>query len=124
MRILKTTWFTRFADKEGIDDESLRAVVNQLEKGQFDANLGAGLYKQRLARPGAGKSAGYRVLICFHQGERSFFVYGFPKSARGNIKKDEERDFKKMAKILLALTERELEQEICAGVFLEIPGEE
>ncbi|MDR1949001.1 MAG: type II toxin-antitoxin system RelE/ParE family toxin [Spirochaetaceae bacterium] len=38
-------------------------MVNQLEAGQSGANLGGGVYKQRIARPGAGKSGGYRVIV-------------------------------------------------------------
>jgi hypothetical protein len=60
MRIFKTSWFARFANKERIVDGSLKNSVSQLGMGQFDADLGGGVYKQRLARPGAGKSGGYR----------------------------------------------------------------
>jgi hypothetical protein len=38
-------WFTRFARKEGIADEALWAIVDQLEAGQWDADLGGGVYK-------------------------------------------------------------------------------
>jgi hypothetical protein len=58
MRIFKNLWFTRFAVKEGITDEELKGMVNQLEAGQADADLGSGVYKVRIARPGAGKSKG------------------------------------------------------------------
>jgi hypothetical protein len=42
VRTFKNRWFTRFARKEGIADVELRAVVNQLEAGQWDADLGGG----------------------------------------------------------------------------------
>ncbi|MDR2485955.1 MAG: type II toxin-antitoxin system RelE/ParE family toxin [Treponema sp.] len=57
MRIFKNVWFSRFAEREGISDAELKAVANRLETGQVDADLGGGV-KQRLARPGAGKSGG------------------------------------------------------------------
>jgi hypothetical protein len=63
VRLFKNTWFSRFAKKEGITDEELRETVNQLEAGQADADLGGGVYKVRLARPGEGKSGGYRVIV-------------------------------------------------------------
>ena len=57
MRIFKNTWFTRFAGREGITDVELTEVVNRLEAGQaanrrFDADLGGGVYKMRVARSG------------------------------------------------------------------------
>ncbi len=58
MRIFKTSWFSRFADKEHLIDGILKKAVTQLEAGQFDADLGGGVYKQRLARAGQGKSGG------------------------------------------------------------------
>jgi hypothetical protein len=43
MRIFKNQWFTRFAAKEGITDWELQDIVNQLEAGQADAELGSGV---------------------------------------------------------------------------------
>jgi hypothetical protein len=123
MRIFKTPWFTRFADKEHITGEELKGAVIQLEAGQFDADLGSGVYKQRLARAGQGKSGGYRVLICFRQGVRSFFMYGFPKASRDNISASEKNDLKKLAKILFAMTDEQLDEKVKAGTFQEIKSE-
>ena len=44
-----------------------------MEKGLFEANLGNGLYKKRIARPNQGKSDGYRVLLAFKQKNHLFF---------------------------------------------------
>ena len=120
MKIFKTAWFTRFAHKEAIPDTSLQHAVSLLESGQFDADLGGGVYKQRLARPGEGKSGGYRALICFRQGTRSFFMYGFPKSGRANITQKEKDDLKKLAKTLFAMSDEQLEQSIKAGTLQEV----
>jgi hypothetical protein len=86
MRIFKNTWFTRFADNNGISDEELKALVKILEVGGAEADLGGDVYKQRLARPGEGKSGGYRVIVFFRSGDKTFYHYGFAKSARGNIR--------------------------------------
>ncbi|MDY0274085.1 MAG: type II toxin-antitoxin system RelE/ParE family toxin [Desulfomicrobium sp.] len=120
MRIFKSSWFSRFVHKEQISNESLIEAIAQLEAGNFDANLGGGVYKQRLARSGQGKAGGYRVLICFVQGEHSFFIYGFLKSSRKNITLSEKKDLKKMAKILFSMTEQQLNQQVKAGAFQEI----
>ena len=120
MRIFKTTWFTRFADKEDITDKTLKGVVSQLEAGQFDADLGGGVYKQRVARLGGGKSGGYRIVICFKQGERSFFLYGFPKSDKANITTSEKADLKKLAKTFFAMKDAELDLLVKSGSLQEI----
>jgi len=56
VRTFKNAWFNRFSRKEGISDDELRDVVDLLEKGQADADLGGDVYKQRIARSGEGKS--------------------------------------------------------------------
>jgi hypothetical protein len=65
VRILKNRWFQRFARKEAITDQALCGAVDRANQGLIDADLGSGLIKQRVARPGAGRSGGYRTLILF-----------------------------------------------------------
>ena len=59
MRIFKNAWFERFARKEKIPDTAIREAVERAAKGQVDADLGGGVLKQRVARPGGGKSKEY-----------------------------------------------------------------
>jgi hypothetical protein len=120
VRIFKTTWFTRFSGKEGITDDELREIVSQLEAGQADADLGSGVYKVRAARPGEGKSGGYRVIVFFRSEDKTFYQYAYPKSSRGNISQGELRFYKKMAKTRFAMSDRELAVAINAGEFIEI----
>jgi hypothetical protein len=122
VRVFENTWFARFAAKEGITDSELKAIVNDvLEAGQAEANLGGGVYKVRLARPGEGKSGGYRVIVFFKSGFRTFFVYGFEKSDRANIGQGEERNFKKDAKDHFALTDEQIEAWLGRGTLIEVP---
>jgi hypothetical protein len=119
MRILKNTWFSRFAQKEEISDTTLKTIVEKLEKGQFDSNLGGGVYKERIARSGEGKSGGYRSIIFFKQSELIFFVYGYEKSAKSNITRSELENFKKLAKIIFSMTKKQIDMEIKAGRYIE-----
>ena len=123
MRVFKSRWFQRFARKEGIADAVLREAVARAENGQFDADLGGGVIKQRIARPGQGKSKGYRTIIFFRRGARAFFVYGFAKSQRANIDDDEEGQFKEAAKLVLALTETQLAVRLERGDFVEVKSQ-
>ncbi|MGB9456664.1 MAG: type II toxin-antitoxin system RelE/ParE family toxin [Bryobacteraceae bacterium] len=112
--------FQRFAGKEAISDATLREAVARAEKGQIDADLGGGVIKQRIARPGQGRSKGYRTIILFRRGARAFFVYGFAKSGRANIDDDEEEQFKEAAKHVLALSEKQLAELLRRGDFIEV----
>ena len=76
----------------------------------------------RIARSGEGKSGGYRVIVFFRSGERTFFVYGFAKSVMGNINKKQLRDFKKTAKVILSLTDNQLEGVLKTSEYFEIKG--
>lgn len=120
MRIFKNAWFRRFARDQGITDHTLRDAVRRAESGQIDANLGGGVVKQRVARPGHGKSKGYRAVILYRAGERAFFVYGFSKSQRQNIREDEKEQFKKMTNHVMELSEEQLKELVAVGKFEEI----
>ena len=62
---------------------------------------GRRLIKQRIARPGQGKSGGFRTLIVFRAGTRAVFAHGFAKNEKGNIGKDELVALKKLSAELL-----------------------
>lgn len=78
------------------------------------------MLKQRIARTGQGKSKGYRTIILLRKAHRAFFVYGFSKSDRGNIRKDEAEQFKKMAKHVLGLSEARLNILMANGRIEEV----
>ena len=120
MRVFKNAWFGRFARKRKISEEVIWDAVDRAEKGLVDADLGGGVIKQRIARPGEGKSKGYRSIVLYRKGDKAFFVYGFPKSDLGNIRGDEEEQFKKAAKLILALSDDQICQLIENGQFEEV----
>lgn len=120
MIVLKNAWFSRFARKEKISSKALLQAVIQVQKGVIDADLGGGVIKQRIARPGQGKSAGYRSILLFRQNERCFFIYGYAKSDMANISDQEERAFKLMASHVLNLTGAQLNALIANGAFEEV----
>ena len=120
MRVFKNAWFERFARKEKISAEALWEAIERAEQGQIDADLGGDVIKQRIARPGGGKSKGYRSIVLYRKDDKAFFVFGFPKSEQDNIREDEEVQFKKMAKQVLALTDEQLQLLIVTGQFEEV----
>lgn len=120
MGIYKTRWFDRWARKQGLSTPSLCAAVREMTAGLYDADLGGGLLKKRIARPGQGKSGGFRTLVATNKGSRRIFVYGFPKNERSNIDKDEEEALKKLAVALLSPTVQALGKAQHAGELMEV----
>jgi len=120
MRIFKTKPFARFADHEGIADAALCEAIRRAEEGLIDANLGGGVIKQRLARKGKGKSGGFRSIVLFRRGKKAFFVAGFPKSGRDNIRRDELKAFRKLADEMLAYDDEALKAAMGNGTIMEI----
>lgn len=101
MRVFKTKWFRRFARREGMYDPVLCEAIGRAVRGHVDADLGSGIIKQRIARPGQGRSGGFRSLIVFRRRDRAIFVFGFAKSERENVDADELEDLKATAALLL-----------------------
>jgi hypothetical protein len=120
MRIFKTKPFVRFADHEGIADAELCDAIQRAEEGLIDADLGGGVIKQRLARKGQGKSGGFRSIVLFRHGEKAFFVYGFAKSDRDNIRRDELKAFRKLADEMLGYDDKALAAAMKNGTITEI----
>lgn len=120
MRIFLNKPFQRFARKEGIADDDLCDAVARAERGLLDADLGGGVIKQRIARPGEGKSGGFRSIILYRVNDLAFFVYGYPKNERENITEEELKGFKKLAKVLLTYNAEQLQTAVQAEVLREV----
>jgi hypothetical protein len=121
VRIFKVNRFSKLAEKEGITDSELKGIVNNvLEAGKADADLGGGVYKIRIARPGEGKSGGFRVIVFFRSGRRTFFHYIFAKSDRANISRKELKWFKELAHDALSMTEDQINMRLQNGTLQEI----
>jgi hypothetical protein len=120
MAIYKTRWFDRWAKKQGLSAVALCEAVREMDAGLFEADLGGGLLKKRIARPGEGKSGGYRTLVATNRGGRWVFVFGFPKNERSNIDKDEQEALKKLAAHLLSLTISAIGKAISDGELIEV----
>ncbi|MDZ8089063.1 MAG: type II toxin-antitoxin system RelE/ParE family toxin [Nostoc sp. DedQUE12b] len=120
MIIYKTRWFDRWARKEGLNDLSLCAAVNEMTAGLYEVDLGGGLFKKRIARSGQGKRGGFRTLVATNKGDCWFFVFGFPKNQRSNINKKEEKALKKLASVLFSYTLEDLEKAKLEDELMEV----
>lgn len=120
MRVFKTKAFARFARRERISDPRLLDAVQRADRGLVDADLGCGVIKQRIARPGEGRSGGLRVLAAWRRRARAVFLFGFAKSTRSNIDDDELATAQEIAQIWLDADPRAIAKALADGIIVEI----
>ncbi|MGC4251784.1 MAG: type II toxin-antitoxin system RelE/ParE family toxin [Sphingobium sp.] len=120
MSVFMTKGFARFARKAGMAAESLHRAAVEVAAGEYDADLGGGVFKQRVARPGGGRSGGFRTIILFKAGGHSFFAHGFAKNEKANVNVKELRALKQLAAIYLGLSDDEIEAAAAAGELIEV----
>ena len=81
-RVFKTKTFDRWA-KKLLGDEVLCRAAREIEQGLFEADLGGGICKKRVAIAGMGKSGGTRTLVAKQHAAAIFFLLGREKSSPG-----------------------------------------
>ena len=122
-RVFKLKTFARWA-KKILSDEQLCAAAQEIQRGQYEADLGSGLCKKRIAVPGQGKSGATRTLVAKEGIHGLFFIAGRLKSDPGTDFSDAnvaqaqvigEALQKASAKKLNALVEDGSLKEICDG---------
>jgi len=124
VRIFVTRWMARFARKSGIGDALLIEAIEQAERGLIDADLGGGVIKQRVGRPGRGRSGGYRTIIAIQKGNRAFFVFAFAKNEIDNISPDRLSKLKEFANDWFSTDEAGIEAAIRGGELEEIDDDQ
>jgi hypothetical protein len=97
MAIYVTRWFARWANQQGLPDEALCRAAHEMSKGLYEANLGGHLLKKRIARPGGGKSGGFRTLVATNFGSLWVFLYGFAKNEQEDVDASDVDAFRKWA---------------------------
>ncbi|MFI4955911.1 MAG: type II toxin-antitoxin system RelE/ParE family toxin [Gammaproteobacteria bacterium] len=123
MKIYKTHVFDKWIKKEGITNSTLQEAIDEMCDGIIDADLGGGLVKKRMAKPGHGKRGSYRILLAFRSNSRAIFLTGFSKSDMDNITSDEKAVFKKLCTIYLNMDCKEIESMCKAKKLIEVTYE-
>mgnify|MGYP001571609115 FL=1 len=120
MNVYLSKAFTRLARREGLTDVPICQAVAEMNTGLIDANLGAGLFKKRIAMPGQGKRGSWRALLGFQAGKKAFFLYLFPKNSRDNIEDDEMKALKRLTRYYLTLKPSEIKTALQCGELNEV----
>ena len=124
MNIYKDKGFDRYARRQNISDGDLCEAIERAERGLIDADLGGGVIKQRIARPGEGRSGGFRTIVYYRTQTRAFFVFGFAKNARDNISADDLKAFRRAAQVALNLEDETLKSLIEKAELIEVKCDE
>jgi hypothetical protein len=124
MTVYATKEFDRFARKAGlVRAKQLQAAFDVME-GRYDADLGGGVFKMRIARDGSGKSGGFRTIILFRSGGHCFLAHGFAKNEKANVSAKELKALKRLAEVLLGFTNAQLTTAELAGELIEVSDED
>ncbi|NYF78862.1 type II toxin-antitoxin system RelE/ParE family toxin [Granulicella arctica] len=124
MRVFVNKQFRRFSNENAISDDSLCKAVHEISIGLIHANLGGGIYKQRIARKGQGKSGGFRTIIFFKAHKTAFFILGFAKNAQDNLERNEVAGLKDLAGRMLSYDEKIIAIAVKDGALEEISCEQ
>ncbi len=119
-RVFKTKTFDRWARKV-VADKLLCQAAREIEQGLFEADLGGGLCKKRVALPGQGKSGSARTLVAKKHKGAIFFLAGREKSTPGSDFSDKEVEATKIiARALENANAEKLNELISSEILKEI----
>ncbi|WP_374942327.1 type II toxin-antitoxin system RelE/ParE family toxin [Sphingomonas sp.] len=102
--VVETSAYLRAAKLAGIEEGEQQAIVDMIaanpEAGEIMPGCG-GARKLRVARPGGGKSGGYRAVTYFGGKNTPVFLLTiFPKNVKTNLTKAEQNAFADVCKRL------------------------
>jgi hypothetical protein len=117
--------FLHEARKLHVTDKLLNDTLTYFSEMKLDGRqryaLGASLYKLRLAtNEGHGKSGGSRSILAFQMDHRVIWLHLFAKSDKENITIMELKKLKKLADILLELSQGDINRLIKSGELNEV----
>lgn len=120
MQVYTTKGFARFARRQRIENDALCEAVSRAEQGLIDADLGGGVIKQRVPRPGHGRTGGFRTVLFYRMKVRAVFVDGFAKSNQDNIDDDDLERFRKLAAEFMSYDAKQVGKLVKAGAGIEV----
>ena len=120
-RVLQAKSFARWCK---LSDDALCTAAREIESGLYEAELGKGVVKKRVAYPGKGKSGGARLLVAQRMKGFIIFLVGRDKSDPGSdFSRAQEDAAKELALAYEKLAAAEVERAIKSGALKEICNE-
>jgi hypothetical protein len=119
-RVFKTKTFSRWA-KGLLTDAQLCKAAKEIMQGLYEAELGTGLCKKRIAIFGQGKRGATRTLVAKESAQGIFFLVGRQKSDPGSDFSDSQVDAAKIIGAALQKSSSQIIDELVVnGVLKEI----
>jgi hypothetical protein len=119
-RVFKLKTFSRWA-KKILTTEQLCTAAQEILAGQYEADLGAGVCKKRIAISGQGKRGSTRTLAAKECSHGIFFMAGRSKNDPGkDFSEASVAQAQLIAKDLQAATSQQIEEALQDGYIEEI----
>lgn len=120
IRVLVLPQVAGLMRKKRIRETALCHVAREVAAGTPGAgetDLGKGLFKKHAARPGSGKSGGYRVIIAYHppKTDRVLAAYAFAKNAASTLTPDGHEALASAAAAFLAANDQQVASLLASG---------
>lgn len=119
-----TREFSKWADKYGVTVADLVKVLDEVDSGNFEADLGGHVLKKRIRFQGQGKRGSGRTIICFKKEHRAIFVHGYAKNQKATVSKKELEVLRRVAEIILNLSQEQVENSLKTGTVIEVVDNE
>lgn len=120
MRIFLVRGFVQFIWKSRIPEAGLLDLTHRANLGIVDADLGGGLIKLWIARPGSGRSGGYRTILAYRYKDRAFFLYGYAKNTQSDVGPDDLALFRELGAFYINASEEQIERLVEMGDIAEL----
>lgn len=119
-RVFKLKTFSRWA-KKVLTEDQLCTAAQEILAGQYEADLGAGVCKKRIAVSGQGKRGSTRTLVAKNSPHGIFFMAGRSKNDPGNdFSNAAVARVRLIAKDLHAATSKQIQEAMQDGYIEEI----
>ena len=127
-QVFKLKTAVRWSKKSGFTDQFLLRALDEIEQGLFDADYGAGLYKKRVAKPGKGKSGGWRIIIAkkeiVNEGQNTYvrwlFATGYSKNEMDDLPDDKRDFYKAYCSMILSKDTQMLKKLVLEGDLIKV----
>ncbi len=125
MRVFLVPQVSRLMRKKRLPEAALCRAAREVLAGTLgagEADLGGGLFKKRVARPGGGKRGGFRMIVACRppRTERVPFTYAFAKNAASTLAPQGHASLAKAAAAFLAADDRQVAALRASGDVSEV----
>lgn len=125
VRVFLVPQVAKLMRKERLPETALCGTARDVLAGTLrvgEADLGGGLFKKRVARPGGGKRGGYRVIVAYKppRTERVLFTYAFAKNAASTLTPQGHEALAKVAKAFVGSDDGQVAKLLASQDVIEV----